>query len=88
MGTDIVDFIECRASWYEKGKPWSAAVDLLYMGRSYDAFGCLFGVRNRAGFRPLAAGRGLPGVSATAPVRSSGAWRLTRATPPGSAGTS
>ncbi|MFE7237713.1 hypothetical protein [Streptomyces sp. NPDC057580] len=62
MGTDIYGFIECRASWHEKGEPWSAAVDfdLLYMGRSYDAFGCLLGVRNRADFRPLAADRGLP----------------------------
>jgi hypothetical protein len=32
----------------------------LYDQRDYAAFGCLFGVRNQAGYRPLAAGRGLP----------------------------
>ncbi|MFJ8746744.1 hypothetical protein ACIRL2_46320 [Embleya sp. NPDC127516] len=38
------------------------AVDLAEFGidRNYDAFGCLFGVRNLANFRPLAADRGLP----------------------------
>ncbi|MFE4394948.1 MULTISPECIES: hypothetical protein [Streptomycetaceae] len=65
MGTDINGFIECRA-WFlrdEDGKPaWQAAValDLLNTTRNYDAFGCLFGVRNHANFRPLAADRGLP----------------------------
>lgn len=59
MGTDIHGFVECAD---EDGGPWTAAIDidLLYRGRGYDAFGCLFGVRNFAGFRPLAEGRGLP----------------------------
>ena len=35
-------------------------LDLIYGGRSYDAFGCLFGVTNFAGFDPVAAKRGLP----------------------------
>jgi hypothetical protein len=64
MGTDISGFIECR-TWHLHGEetPWHAAVDLfcLYTTRNYDAFGCLFGVRNFADFRPLATGRGLPG---------------------------
>ncbi|HEY9326787.1 MAG TPA: hypothetical protein VIS09_00885 [Streptomyces sp.] len=62
MGADIHGFIECRSRWAEPEDAWSAAVDLdlLYLGRDYDAFGCLFGVRNHAGFAPLAAERGLP----------------------------
>lgn len=70
MGADIHGFVECRATFGAVlgsgrgvGEDWAAAIDLglLYGGRSYDAFGCLFGVRNYAGFRPLAAHRGLPG---------------------------
>lgn len=32
----------------------------LFVGRCYDAFGCLFGVRNYANFNPVAETRGLP----------------------------
>ncbi|CAM5516474.1 hypothetical protein [Streptomyces aurantiogriseus] len=66
MGADVHGFVECRATHRvldpEDAGGWAAAIDLdlLYAGRSYDAFGCLFGVRNHAGFRPLAADRGLP----------------------------
>ncbi|MEW2178530.1 hypothetical protein AB0890_19640 [Streptomyces sp. NPDC005406] len=62
MGADIHGFIECRSRWAGPRDTWSAAVDLnlVYLGRDYDAFGCLFGVRNYAGFAPLAAERGLP----------------------------
>lgn len=64
MGTDISGFIECREPRWGRAEPgaWRATVDLdlLYDDRDYDAFGCLFGVRNYASFRPLAAGRGLP----------------------------
>ncbi|WP_327171855.1 hypothetical protein OG471_21265 [Streptomyces sp. NBC_01336] len=62
MGADLHGFVECRSRWAEPEDAWSAAVDLdlLYLGRNYDAFGCLFGVRNHAGFAPLAAERGLP----------------------------
>ncbi|TJZ99596.1 hypothetical protein [Actinacidiphila oryziradicis] len=65
MSTDIHGGIEFRhpgvGTDYE-GEPWIAAMDLwpLYDQTDYAAFGCLFGVRNYAGFRPLAAGRGLP----------------------------
>ncbi|MCX4526739.1 hypothetical protein OG982_13850 [Streptomyces sp. NBC_01551] len=63
MGTDIYGFIECRWDrWLdEDDRSWDAAIDLahLYNGRSYDAFGCLFGVRDDT-FRPLAPARGLP----------------------------
>ncbi|OMI39808.1 hypothetical protein [Streptomyces sparsogenes] len=40
----------------------------LYSGNDYTAFGCLFGVRNHAGWAPVAAGRGLPD-DASAQVR-------------------
>ncbi|MFE1963245.1 hypothetical protein [Streptomyces sp. NPDC059479] len=65
MGTDISGFVECRA-WHlhEEGEDsvWRAAIDLFFLNidKDYDAFGCLFGVRNYANFRPLAADRGLP----------------------------
>lgn len=68
VGTDISGFVECRA-WHrhddrddEGGAGWRAAVDLFFLNitRNYDAFGCLFGVRNYANFRPVAAGRGVP----------------------------
>lgn len=41
---------------------WHAAIDLFLLntGNVYDAFACLFGVRNSFGFRPLTEGRGLP----------------------------
>src|SRR5450755_2279415 len=58
MGTDITGYIEVKFEWNEY---WQAAIDLfwLYEGQ-YDSFACLFGVRNYAGFRPLAQDRGLP----------------------------
>jgi hypothetical protein len=66
VGTDIYGGIEFRhplaGTEFYDGEPWIAAMDLwpLYDEIDYAAFGCLFGVRNDAGFRPLAAGRGLP----------------------------
>ncbi|MGV9631898.1 hypothetical protein [Streptomyces sp. NPDC003487] len=66
MSTDIHGGIEFRhphaGTDYYDGEPWVAAMDLwpLYDGVDYAAFGCLFGVRNYAGFQPLAPGRGLP----------------------------
>ncbi|MFL9684131.1 MULTISPECIES: hypothetical protein [Streptomyces] len=47
----------------------------VYGGCDYDAFGCLFGIkiRNHAGFRPLAAGRGLPPETPDA-VPAGGEW--------------
>jgi hypothetical protein len=66
VGTDIHGGIEFRhpgaESDYYDGEPWVAAMDLwpLYDEQDYAAFGCLFGVRNSAGYRPVAADRGLP----------------------------
>ncbi|MFJ5829418.1 hypothetical protein [Streptomyces sp. NPDC093089] len=73
MVTDINGFLEYRAAQGGRGATWYPAHDLasLYKGCDYDAFGCLFGVRNYANFRPLAAYRGLPGdVSGSVSVRS------------------
>ncbi|MDX2851806.1 hypothetical protein PV342_25805 [Streptomyces sp. PA03-3a] len=64
MGTDIHGFIECR--WDrrldEDDRSRHGAIDLahLYNGRSYVAFGSLFGVRDTTSFHPLADHRGLP----------------------------
>ncbi|AWZ06575.1 MULTISPECIES: hypothetical protein [unclassified Streptomyces] len=64
MGTDIYGFIECRWDrWLdEDDRSWNKAADIsdLYNGRSYVAFGSLFGVRDTTSFRPLADCRGLP----------------------------
>lgn len=57
MVVDIHGCIEVRSLG-----GWSAVIRLddIYSGCDYDAFGCLFGVRNYAGFTPIAAGRGIP----------------------------
>lgn len=61
MGTDINGNIEVRRG----NGTWEAVVTELspLIGRSYDLFGCLFGVRNYANFAPLFAERGLPNDS-------------------------
>lgn len=80
MGTDIHGFVECRAAYrtleVEDVSGWHGAIDLdlLYGGCGYDAFGCLFGVRNYAGFRPLAAERGLPGDASNEARREYESW--------------
>ncbi|WP_143065890.1 hypothetical protein [Streptomyces sp. CC53] len=66
LGTDVYRWIEVRdPGGDEQGcapTPWQRAVDLypLHAGRDYAAFACLFGVRNDAGWEPLAPARGLP----------------------------
>lgn len=61
MGWDICGAIECREQTGQEAV-WRYAADLypLYEGRNYDSFGCLFGFKNHANFRPIAEGRGLP----------------------------
>ncbi|HWS33860.1 MAG TPA: hypothetical protein VN408_14105 [Actinoplanes sp.] len=67
MSTEIYGAIEVyRLEPHEDPtdfEPWIRALDLypLYRGNDYFSFGCLFGVRNWAGWEPIAAGRGLPG---------------------------
>ncbi len=62
MGWDITGMIECRELTTTPEATWIAARSLndLYEGRNYDSFGCLFGWKNYANFRPIAEGRGLP----------------------------
>ncbi|MFE9181405.1 hypothetical protein ACFYN5_34750 [Streptomyces sp. NPDC007126] len=62
MGTAISGFIEYRASQEDQEPMGYSAGSLASLNdvRNYYAFGCLFGVRNYAHFRPLAAGRGIP----------------------------
>ncbi|OPG11922.1 hypothetical protein [Microbispora sp. GKU 823] len=72
MGTDIYGFIEARHPCAdEEWDAWAVSMPLypLYDGHDYESYGCLFGVRNRLGWTPVAAGRGLP-ADASEPVRS------------------
>ncbi len=55
-GADLDGSVEFRQESF-----WYAAINAgLFLIKNYDLFGCLFGVANMAGFRPLFAGRGLP----------------------------
>ncbi|MGW6732745.1 hypothetical protein [Streptomyces sp. NPDC055013] len=67
MSTDVSGTIECRplARIFDEDDEdavWHAAIDLFLLntGNAYDAFACLFGVRNSFGFQPLTEDRGLP----------------------------
>ncbi|MFF3728553.1 hypothetical protein ACFYYM_40105 [Streptomyces erythrochromogenes] len=81
MGTDIHGFIEVRNRCLEISEPddeerffrWHPAIalDHVYDGRSYAAFGYLFGVRGRS-FEPLAAQRGFPQDASRATTRAFG----------------
>ncbi|MER5602289.1 hypothetical protein [Streptomyces sp. NPDC002265] len=80
MGTDIYGGIEFRHTYagtddYD-GEPWVTAMDLwpLYDETDYKAFGLLFGVRNYAGFPPLAAARGLPADLSSGMRSHLGSW--------------
>lgn len=60
MGTDIHGCIEFDWS-HENNDLWRCGVVIDYLvGRSYDTFGSLFGVRNPARFDPIAPKRGIP----------------------------
>lgn len=66
VGTDIRGFVECR-TWsvgLDVGeRTWCSAIELSLLGvsRDYDAFACLFGIRDLSErWRPVSAGRGLP----------------------------
>lgn len=65
MSTDMVGFVEFE----EHPNHWCAGIliDCIVIGH-YDAYGCLFGVKNYAEFRPIAANRGIP-FNASMPVR-------------------
>ena len=64
MGTDIIGWIECRRKLIDD-ETWEAAINLdyVYLGRDYEAFSYLFGVRNKNKLQPVAEKRGLPADS-------------------------
>lgn len=68
MGCDIHGRVEVDhwSKFDDEGDSWWCVASHLhpFVGRRYDAFGCLFGVRNNAGFEPIAADRGIPGDAA------------------------
>lgn len=58
MGTDIHGWVELLDPLTEE---WEATIDIEWLvGRNYDMFGQLFGVRGYTGFAPIAERRGLP----------------------------
>lgn len=59
MGTDIHGWIEVKEGNFWRGV--NEVYRLTRARRNYEMFGCLFGVRNRGNFKPIAEGRGLPG---------------------------
>ncbi len=61
MGTDITGWIECRRKLIDD-ETWDSVInlDFVYLGRDYNAFGYLFGIRSTAKVQPIAAKRGLP----------------------------
>lgn len=61
MGCDIHGYVEVDKRHRQDDSWWKSAGSLFpFVGRSYDAFGCLFGVRNYSQFDPVAADRGIP----------------------------
>ncbi len=80
VGTNIQGYVECRtqAPGPGMGEPaWHSAIELSMLGviRDYDAFACLFGVRDPAGhWRPVAADRGLPADVSDAARTGHAAW--------------
>ncbi|WP_432117456.1 hypothetical protein [Streptomyces sp. bgisy032] len=69
MSTDIHGFVEVQSSFVDGSEPeddepflrWhpAMALDHVFDGRSYAAFGCLFGVRGRS-FEPPRGPAGVP----------------------------
>lgn len=61
MGCDIHGHVEIDMSHSDDRTWWESAGRLMpFVGRSYDSFGLLFGVRNYANVEPLFANRGFP----------------------------
>lgn len=62
MGCDIHGYVEVDIRHNEDDEQWwNPAGNLFpFVGRSYDSFGCLFGVRNYSNLEPIAPDRGIP----------------------------
>ncbi|MGH2344311.1 MAG: hypothetical protein ACRDG4_03735 [Chloroflexota bacterium] len=56
MGCDILGWVEIRWNGGWHGAIWITTL----VGRDYNAFECLFGVRGKFTFRPIASRRGFP----------------------------
>jgi hypothetical protein len=75
MGIDISGWIEVRTVPSSPDPAWDAIVDSgMLLDRSYDLFGCLFGVANYAHFRPIAPLRGIPDTAADRVMGEVQAW--------------
>jgi hypothetical protein len=74
VGTAIDGYIEVGLRHRAGGIRWTAIEELSVIGH-YDMFGCLFGVKNYANFRPIAPDRGIP-EDASDKVKSRVAERL------------
>ena len=60
MGADIHGAVEIRQFDFDPNF-WSYVADAgVLLDRNYDMFGCMFGVRNHANFKPIAHDRGIP----------------------------
>src|SRR5579862_3951621 len=65
MGTNIYGWVEVRSLYVEEPL-WMAVLQIWpLLERNYLMFGSLFGVRNLAGFRPVAPERGIPADAST-----------------------
>lgn len=61
MGCDVHGWIEIRPYKTVDPKFWTSVIKIdNIVGRNYDMFGLLFGVRNYCNFKPIAEGRGMP----------------------------
>lgn len=62
MGCDIHGYVEVDKRHNRDDESWWKPAGNLFafVGRSYDSFGCLFGVRNYSRFDPVAPDRGIP----------------------------
>lgn len=74
MGCDIHGWVEVQHGIPGRLTWWGGAIRLnAVVGRDYDGFGCLFGVRDSTNFAPVAPRRGLPpNLSADVKIDSMG----------------
>lgn len=66
MGTDIHGVVEINPHPSLSGSTWFDVVDAgMILGRSYNMFGVLFGLKNVAGLKPVSNQRGVPEITGT-----------------------
>jgi hypothetical protein len=75
MGCDIHGYIEVRK--YDMWDEWDACLDIKsIIGRNYDMFALLFGVRNYGKYIPLAKERGLPSNASEEATKDYEEWGM------------